>query len=311
MIGGFPRNNVDTSPVGLIDANSGRSIVKQLILYNDINKIYLPNFICSDLYFSIMREGVQVAFYEIDKEFYPVNVPAYQKSALVIIVNFFGILDTDRLTSVSHRNCILDSTHNLIGAAAYQGSAFNSWRKFLPVPDGASFYTSDSHYETLQQPGVMLPTPSSSDIDFLFFDANCCNEPDLNGFRINEKKLDSSDVFRPCKYSYYVRNQYDMKKLKNTIHQNFTRLKEVMGSGVTLNKEVLSSHSTPLYFPILCSKINYNELYRNKIYVPQLWNGFGVKGMLNESYKKALLAIPLRELLSDFVIQKIKAAIEQ
>lgn len=311
MIGGFPRNNVDTSPVGSIDANSGRSIVKQLTLFQNINKIYLPNFICSDLYFSIVREGVQVAFYEIDEEFYPVKVPDYQQTSLVIIVNFFGLLDTDRLTSATHRNCILDSTHNLIGAATYQGSAFNSWRKFLPVPDGASFYTSDSYYKTLQQPSVMMDTPSSSEMNYLFFDAKCCNEPNLAGFRRNERKLESSDVLRPCQYSYYVRKQYDMNKLKDTIHQNFSTLIEVMGHGVTFNKEPLPSQSTPLYFPILCSKINYKELYRNKIFVPQLWSDFGVKGMLNERYKKSLLAIPLRELLSDLIIQKIKEAIEQ
>ena len=311
MIGGFPRNNVDTSPVGLIDANSGRSIVKQLTLFQNINKIYLPNFICSDLYFSIAREGVQVAFYEIDEEFYPVKVPDYQESSLVIIVNFFGVLDTDRLRSATHRNCILDSTHNLIGAATYQGSAFNSWRKFLPVPDGASFYTLDSCYESLQQPSVMMDTPSSSEMNYLFFDTKCYDEPDLDGFRRNEKKLDSSDVLGPCKYSYYVKKHYDMNKLKDTIHQNFSTLIDVMGPSVALTKELPPSQSSPLYFPILCSKINYEELYRNKIFVPQLWNDFGVKGMLNERYKKSLLAIPLRELLSDFIMQKIKEAIEQ
>lgn len=122
------------------ELNSARNCLRVLINSYNIKEIFLPYYICPDVWIACRKENCTVKFYHIDDNFMPVF--DFKKSDYVLYPNYFGICAKNVIKlAEKFPNLIVDNAHAYymkhIGLAS-----FNSYRKFFEVSDGAKLYTS-------------------------------------------------------------------------------------------------------------------------------------------------------------------------
>ena len=123
----------------------------ELINFKESDTVLIPEFICRDLLSSINELGGKAIFYPVSKNLKPESLPLDKNLRAILVVNYFGFaqnLDIFKDYSLKHNIVLIednahgylsaDKDRNLLGQRTDMG--FVSFRKILPVYDGAMLY---------------------------------------------------------------------------------------------------------------------------------------------------------------------------
>lgn len=113
-------------------------------------KVLMPAFICDIVPKTILQQGVGVDFYDITENL-EIDLASVERSmsdetSSILYVNYFGFLQPrQKIRALSDYGLPLieDNTHGFLSGSVIfetenvQGWTFSSYRKLLPVPDGA------------------------------------------------------------------------------------------------------------------------------------------------------------------------------
>ena len=97
----------------LLALNNGRCALLYLLKARNIQKLYIPYFLCDSVSNLCERYGYQYEYYHIDRNFCPIFDKTLMAGEWLYIVNFYGQISNRQLLEMRERykNIIFDNIH--------------------------------------------------------------------------------------------------------------------------------------------------------------------------------------------------------
>lgn len=132
--------------MGAYAFDSGRNALAALVKARQYKTVYIPNFSCDSIVDGIKKGGAQVTYYPVDANFLPVFSSTLAPEEALLIVNYYGQLTNEALTSYVRKyvRVIVDNTQAFFQAPLPHVDTTYSCRKFFGVADGGYLYTDAS-----------------------------------------------------------------------------------------------------------------------------------------------------------------------
>lgn len=267
-IGGYLELDTYQLPMLHKDAialNSARNCLAYLIRKKRIKRIYIPKFLCKSVSDICIKEKVEVLYYSIDIDFFPVELQLQQESWLYV-VNYYGQLSNQLLAQLKakYKNIIVDNVQAYFQEPVNGIDTIYTCRKFLGVSDGAFLYSNISLDESLEV------DESYSRINYLLGRYEKTASDFYPEYLKHEKFMVSLPVRRMSKLTNNLLHGIDYKFVQNARTQNFEYLYEHLGKINQLNIRLIEgAFMYPLY--IKNGEKIRKKLQEGKIYIATLW----------------------------------------
>lgn len=255
--------------------NSARSAFFVLIKKIGIKSIFMPKFICNSIIEPLNLLNVNIKYYQLDKDFYPILKKEEVGNDYIFYVNYFGVCthNQERLMSEFNIKQLIFDNSQAFFVSAFKGvNTIYSPRKFLPIADGGILVTEhaislddynmdnqDDMYEISSYQHLFLR---------LLYGAN----RGYPGF-IETESLFSSYMAKPISLiTKQILETLDYQILKQKRLDNFKILHEGLKGYNQLSFDIESIQS-PLTYPLFIqNKKKFTEyLIKNKVYSPSFW----------------------------------------
>jgi dTDP-4-amino-4,6-dideoxygalactose transaminase len=272
---------------------SGRGALYNILLnikknHSKINKILLPNYLCYSVIDVVYKAEFEFAFYNIDWTFIPDQrqiIELYTDKAGLLLVNYFGITNLDPLITEIRQAIpdiciILDNVQALFEMRRMQevNYSFTSFRKWLPVPDGAIVKTGEA--------GMKAPTEKNISSQWKFAGAL------LKAYRFFSEIEDEVYLELLKKGEFFLQKGYNYKcsaiclSILNTLNYDNIKKQRLENANFLINTlsnidvsflpwqtESLKSTMVPLFIPMRSKKRDQikEKLASNNIFCPVHW----------------------------------------
>ncbi len=248
--------------------NLGRTALLYIVKLRGYKKVYLPYYLCECLKNCLEANGIRVERYHIDVNFYPLLGYPIGENASVLIVNYFGLLDDNKLLEFKERygSIIVDNTHAFYRKPIFQTDTVYTCRKWFGVPDGAYAYLdADTHdakevsidYSADRWCHILGKYERVNDD---YYEIYRGLEEKYENERIKTMSSLTQNILKAVDYDNVKR-----RRIKNyeLLHQNLKDINEL----VAYNREV------PFMYPLYIKKaeILREKLKEHRIFTPLLW----------------------------------------
>jgi dTDP-4-amino-4,6-dideoxygalactose transaminase len=293
---------------------------------NSNHKILLPSYLCHTILYPIKEEKIKYNFYKINKNL-EIDLNDLRKKIkkekpnIILVINYFGFIQPNlaKIKEICQKKgikLIEDNVQSFLSPHILRGDfVFNSYRKFMPVPNGAfllgkfpqkiKINNAPKKFTSKRFRGGILK-------NFIIFKNyyrdlfSSSEEKDINNYK---------KPARMSKISKYLLDRINLKKISVKRRKNYSFLsKNLNNSEIIPLYENLDPLTTPLGFPILFkSREERNKmrhkLIKNKIYPPIHWSLPNIidKKKFEESWKisNTILTIPLDQRYNQVDMNKI------
>ena len=133
---------------GAIALNSGRNALAYLMKARDIEKLWLPRFLCDSIMCVCEREGVPFGFYDMGQDFLPTEGLSSGTFSLgegewLYLVNFYSQLTDKQIEAykTKYNRIIVDNAQSYFQFPIHGVDTLYTCRKYFGVADGAFLYT--------------------------------------------------------------------------------------------------------------------------------------------------------------------------
>lgn len=233
-------------------------------------KIWVPYYYCPSTIEAVKKTGIEVAFYHIDQELLPVDLPDESES-LVILVDYFGVRDqqVEKLVECFQKaSVVIDFAHAFYASPIFRDGVYNvySAKKFFGVPDGA-YLTGAQVTGSPQENGCSYPYAS-----YLLK----AYEKGTNDAYIEKKAADhtiSSNYGPMSKLAQGLLRNVDYARAEKQRTENYVFLHQRFGG---INGLALPEKCAAYQYPLLLEGIGAQlkkKLVEDRIYVSDLWKG--------------------------------------
>jgi hypothetical protein len=250
---------------GAIALNCARNALAYLIKARKIKRILIPKFLCDSVQKVCEREGIQVKYYSINKDFLPVDV-LLEPDEYLYIVNFYGQISNELLGEFAdkYQRVIVDNVQAYFQAPIPGVDTIYTCRKFFGVADGAFLYTDASlNYE--------LETDESFDrMRFLLGRFERTASEFYSEYVLNNDLFESAPIKKMSKLTDNLLRAIQYEDVKRRRTENFRILHDTFYDVNKLNLTVPEgAFMYPLY--IDGGAELRKKLQEKKIYIPTLW----------------------------------------
>ena len=231
-----------------------------------IKKIYLPYFLCSSVPNLCEKLGVKYEYYHINKKFEPYFEQELSDNEWLYIVNFYGQLDIDYLTTLKQKynRIIVDNAQNYFQMPAEGVDTLYTCRKYFGVADGAFLYTD-------MLLSRMIPRDNSFErMHFLLGRFERSANEFYSEYVANNKLFATEPVKRMSRLTNNLLHGIDYKMVAMKRQRNFDFLNVEFQC---INELELKSVYGAFMYPLLIQNgsVVRKELQKEKIYIPTLW----------------------------------------
>lgn len=135
-----------------IALNCGRNCLAYLILARNINKIYLPYFLCASIVDVCDKYNITIEYYHIDNHFRPIFEKNLEKKEFLYLVNYYGQLSNIEIRKYKRlfKNVIVDNAQAYFQMPIEDTDTLYTCRKYFGVADGAYLYSDSQMEHTLE-----------------------------------------------------------------------------------------------------------------------------------------------------------------
>ncbi len=276
--------------------NSGRSAIYEAIIDSGAKNIWLPIYLCSSVNELLTAVNVSIKYYNIDEDFMPVNITAYDD--IVLYVNYFGIQPEDKISAVvkKYRRVILDNTQAFFCKPVENAYNVYSCRKFFGVPDGSYLITDKFIHEQKTLPGGVSYATALFMLKALDMSTNEAYRDSLD----NEARIEKEGVCSMSKLTRSILASIDYEEYREQRRKNYGELCKSLNS---INEILppspadINTYFAPMCYPLLIKSEGLRKyLVSNCIYVPQWWKSVISHPSANEWEKyisQYLLPLPV------------------
>lgn len=269
--------------------NCGRACLAYLIRQREIQKIYLPRFLCSSVAETCHSEGIPYECYPIDENFRPLFDGSLGSGEWLYIVNYYGQIKDEELRQYRQyfQRIIVDQTQAFFHPVIEGIDTIYTCRKFFGVADGAYLYTQ-------AKPMAMEQDYSYERMRFLMGRFEKSANEFYGEYVANENQLFvGGEVKAMSKLTHNLLRAVDYRDIAERRTENFSYLHEKLGKRNVLELEIpYGAFMYPFYMEG-GAEIR-KELQKKKIYIPTLWpNVLSECGERELEYRYAGNILPL------------------
>lgn len=245
---------------------SGRQALAHWLARKQVKRLYLPGWICPAVLEATHRTGVEAVPYHLGQDLQPRRLPAPAPDRALLVLNICGLQEElPDLGEWPAHQVIVDDTMDFFRSGRAAVASFNSWRKFLPVPDGATLYAAG-----LPGPGELVPLVG--DDTFLRRRAAEGAEAGHADFQAHEAAISDWPDAAPSQLARDTLARLDAAAIRQRRRVNYRRLHTVLGPRNDLRLPDLPPTAVPLAYPFLPPRSGLHEkLWEQRIWVPRLW----------------------------------------
>lgn len=272
----------------LVAVNTARNALVYLIKAKNIQKIYLPYYLCDSVAKVCDREGCAYEYYSINKEFLPIFDKQLGANEFLYVVNFFGQLSKRYVQTLKDRfqNIILDNVQAFFQKPIEGVDTIYSCRKFFGVPDGGYLATQT----VLQEPLEMDESRMRMTHILGRFEKSASEF--YQEFKDNDKAFVHIPLRAMSSLTHNILGIVDYERVRRKRNENYQILSDALGA---LNSLKLIEQDGPYVYPFYCKngmEIK-KKLAQEKIYVATLWpNVLCLEGALEKDYAENILPLP-------------------
>ncbi len=246
--------------------NSGHAGLELLLRHRQPRLVYLPCYTCQTVVDTVIRCGPQIQFYQIDHGFEPLIPDNPPDDALVLLTNYFGLLD-HRVDYWAGRleNVVIDNAQAFYATPPQDVAAFSSPRKFFGVPDGGLLWSTEA---------IRLPEARDKSFTRMAHLLHRIEEGPESGYRefqAAEAGLGSAPAKRMSAITQQLLSGINLEMVRQARLANYRLLHEKLGA---LNEcRILAfERGCPMVYPFLYSRRSLHaELAGRRIFVPRYW----------------------------------------
>lgn len=250
--------------------NSARSAFYDLLVQNNIKKVWMPNFICDSIIEPLILLNVSIQYYDIDSNFYPDLPDQIQIDEYMFYVNYFGLctsVQKNILAKYPANQVIFDHSQAFFIPPFECFATIYSPRKFLPVAEGGLLVTES----------ISKANYSSSEIEWILDQYQHTFIRKLSSAKEGYEKFKQSEILlNDCipremsKITEEILYSLDYSKLKKIRLENFNYLHHALSDINQLEVDI-STLQSPLIYPLLLDKNYSKELIKENIFIPTYW----------------------------------------
>lgn len=279
---GKKRNNILRNSILL---SSGRDCISYLIKSLELGEksyVLLPSYLCESVLVPFGKFGVKYGFYKVDGNLRIVlndlkRKLEKNKPDLLFVIHYFGVEqpkigEIKRLCEKNEVKLVEDQVQSFLSSYPVAGDyMFNSYRKFLPVPDGAFLLGNFDRKIGLEKPNksyvkTRLYAGLLKNFGFMkpFWKKRFVNS--------EEYLIDLGGLNKMSRISKYLLNRIDFRAIVERRRKNYLYLVNKLRDVGFLYPEI-SKSVCPLGCPILVDDRDEVRkiLIKNKIYCPVHW----------------------------------------
>ena len=273
----------------LTAVNTARNALIYILKARKARKIYLPHFLCESVCSMCAKEGYEVEYYHIDKNFMPVFEKKPAADEWLYIVNYYGQLDNEKASELKsgYGNIIFDNVQAFFQKPVRGIDTVYSCRKFFGVPDGAYVSTEAVFPEKLET------DMSMNRLRHLMgrFETNSASDYYAD-FKSNDHSFFETELREMSAFTHNILGAIDYESVIEIRNRNFSVLSKQLGN---INGISIKTPSGPYAYPFYCKngmEIK-KKLAEKKIFVATLWpNVLEMTDTTEKDYAENILPLP-------------------
>lgn len=254
--------------VNALRLNSVRNAIALIMQERGYQKLWIPHYLCSSVRKMLEKNGLEYRYYSINREFLPIFARHLPNNEAILIVNYFGQLDNEKLQELKHQyqNMIVDNTHAFFQNPLENTDTVYTCRKYFGVPDGAYAYVkggckkydelaTDKSYMRMEH---ILGRFENTASDFYKI------------FTDNDHLLECVPILKMSRLTKNLLNAIDYEETLRKRKNNF----EILERGLAdINLIRVRNCGGYYMYPLLLENghVIKQKLIQKKIYVPTLW----------------------------------------
>ena len=289
----------------LIPVANGRSALGYLLKARQIQKLYLPHFLCSSVADFCQREGCPVEFYSIGKNLLPLFQKELADGEYLYVVNYYGQLTDARIRELKTRydRLILDNVQAFFHCPVPGVDTLYSCRKFFGVPDGGYLATD----AVLSQP---LPADRSMDrMRHILGRFEGCASDYYADFKASDHAFLEMEARQMSPLTQNLLRAIDYAWVKKQREENYAVLTNALQKCNSLQP---ITPEGPYCYPFYCpgGMELKKRLAEHKIYIATLWpNVLTMEDSVEKDLAENILPLPCDQRYTredmEFIIQTL------
>lgn len=250
----------------LLRLNSGRTAISVALNLSSAKKVYIPVYNCISVENELKKRSIAYEFYNIDRDFLPVNV-SLEKDEYLLYINYFGITPKECIEQIkkTYVNVIFDNTQAFFARPVLDCYNCYSCRKFIGVSDGSYLIKKDIDASKLS----LKKDYSYKRAEYLLKCIDCGTNAAYSEHLLCEDDI-AQDILEMSNLTRYILSSIDYEAVKYKRLANFNYTHKILCNINELNIHL--EEQIPMVYPLLIKNSNLRKiLVDNKIYVPQWW----------------------------------------
>lgn len=251
---------------GAVALNCGRNALAYLLKARQIQKLWIPRFICDTVTDICERENVPFSFYEIGRDLLPVQHIKLGMGEWFYFVNYYSQFDNDQISEyvTEYSRVIVDQAQSYFQMPISGVDTIYTCRKYFGVADGAFLYTDAVLKQELSQ------DESFQRMRFLLGRYERPASEFYAEYAANNDFFRTEPVKRMSKLTWNLLHGVDYERIMRIRQENYLLLHDKLGG---LNGLRLSDQPGSFMYPLLLKNgaVIRKELQKKRIYIPTLW----------------------------------------
>lgn len=280
--------------------NFGRGGLEVILRVREYKRVWIPDYICPCVPRFLNRLGITYETYPINERLELPELPRLRKGDGFLYVNYFGVKNDycrKLEKSIGHNGLILDLTQ-AFHYVPRRADAFNSARKFFPVPDGGFVYLHDG-VEKHKMLSELPPSHSFDSCEALLRRADGDLAGGYEAFHKSEALLENASAAKMSELTRGLLSAQDIRGAYKQRISNYLRLSFELRDA-NLLKFKIDDTTAPLVYPFLPDPQKIPDaatlrerLISAKIFCPTYWLDIAQLGPAAKTFVENLVCIPL------------------
>lgn len=229
--------------------NTGRAAICHAARILECNTVYLPLYQCETVGDFLDRNGYSVKIYRQDELFTPL-LTGIEKDACIVLVNYFGIMGSKRMTELTGRfpRVIVDNSQAFFAPPIANAMNVYSARKFIGVPDGAYVIGRNA-----EQYVAEYDQGYSSDTSLFLLQRieYGCEGKTYQNRALNEKRIDTEDIKHMSRLTHTILDGTDYEYIVSKRRENFDYASELFKEINGINPQMYyDTYCVPMVYPL-------------------------------------------------------------
>ncbi|SCW40224.1 hypothetical protein SAMN05660484_00857 [Eubacterium ruminantium] len=234
----------------IIRLNTGRAAIWHSLRILGCDCIWIPYYQCDTVRDFLLKKGVTIKYYHIDKMFNPLDIN--QKSGeAVLLVNYFGVMSFDRINELAlmFHNVIIDNSQSFFSKPNESCLNVYSCRKFIGVPDGAYVIGSDVNRFIEEYDKCFSSDTSLFLLQRIEYG---CEGKAYKNRELNEKRLDSEDCMIMSDLTRVILDGTDYEYIIKKRIENFNYARKLFDGINCIDASMYYDETTiPMVYPFV------------------------------------------------------------